>query len=126
MGGGLGGGLGGGTGGATGGGFGGQNNGLAVNKPIGDIVFAPGARVALTIPSDAFAASNTDQTVQLSAAQDNGASLPGWLHFDPEKGRFEGTPPPGVHGEVRVKIVARNASGNEAVQTFKIRIGDSR
>jgi len=103
-----------------------QNNGLAVNKPIGDIVLPPGARVAFTIPSDAFAASNTDQTVQLTAGQANGAALPGWLSFNPEKGQFEGTPPPGARVDLAVKIVARDQNGHEAVQVIEIRMGDSR
>ncbi|TAN60643.1 MAG: hypothetical protein EPN20_13425, partial [Magnetospirillum sp.] len=98
---------------------------LVVNAPMKDAVVAEGARIAVTIPADAFAATKSDATVTLTATRMNGAALPGWMTFNPQTGTFEGTPPPGFKGEVVVKVIARDQDGHEAVQTFKIAVGEA-
>ena len=96
---------------------------LVVNAPMRDSVVAEGNRISVTIPSEAFAHTRADATVTLTATRDNGAALPPWMAFNPQTGTFEGKPPPGFKGEVVVKVVARDKEGREAVQTFKIIVG---
>jgi hypothetical protein len=96
---------------------------LVVNAPVKDAGFALGARVSVQIPADSFASTKADATVTLTATRADGAALPGWMVFNARTGTFEGTPPPGFKGEVVVKVVARDKDGREAVQTFKIVVG---
>jgi hypothetical protein len=101
----------------------GGGDALVVNAPIRDTVIAEGNRISVTVPAEAFAHTKADATVTLTATRDTGAALPGWMAFNPQTGTFEGTPPPGFKGEVVVKVVARDKDGREAVQTFKIVVG---
>lgn len=96
---------------------------LVVNAPMRDTSFNEGSRISVTVPATAFAHTSTNATVTLSATRSNGASLPGWMNFNPRTGTFEGTPPPGFRGEVVVRVIARDNQGREAVQTFKIVVG---
>ncbi|MCE4556604.1 YDG domain-containing protein, partial [Roseateles cellulosilyticus] len=61
--------------------------------------------------------------VTYSAKRDNGQPLPSWLRFDPDTGRLEGTPPPGVD-DVTVQINAQTSDGQSA--TARIRVNGSR
>ncbi|WP_175626593.1 MULTISPECIES: Ig-like domain-containing protein [Oxalobacteraceae] len=90
---------------------------LLINSPIADLSVSSGSRIAVQIPGDAFISSST---IELSATQANGMPLPGWLQFNSRTGRFEGTPPPAFEGTISFKVVARDAQGRIAVQTFKI------
>jgi uncharacterized delta-60 repeat protein len=96
---------------------------LVVNRPVGDIAVAEGARVSVTIPSQSFAHTSASAAVTLSAQRADGAPLPGWMSFNPQTGTFEGTPPPGFKGEVVVRVIARDKDGRQAVQVFKIAVG---
>jgi hypothetical protein len=98
---------------------------LVVNQRIGDTVVAEGTRISVQIPTAAFADTKADARVTLVATRADGAALPNWMVFNPQTGTFEGTPPPGFKGEVVVKVVARDNEGREAVQTFKIQVGES-
>ncbi|MBI5165438.1 MAG: DUF4347 domain-containing protein [Magnetospirillum sp.] len=97
---------------------------LVVNTRVPDAVITEGGRVRVTIPAEAFAHTKADATVTLMARQVNGAALPAWMTFNSQTGTFEGTPPPGFKGQVTVKVVARDTEGREAVQTFKIVVGE--
>jgi len=96
---------------------------LVINRPIPDQVLPSAGRIAFSVPADTFAQTNPNALVQLSASQANGQPLPSWLSFNPQTGRFEGTPPPGVRGELAIRLIARDAQGHEAVSVFKVRIG---
>jgi len=98
---------------------------LVINQPIRDSVVAEGARLSVTIPAAAFADTRADATVTLVATRLNGTALPGWMVFNPQTGTFEGQPPPGFRGEVVVRVIARDNTGHEAVQTFKIQVGEA-
>jgi len=101
----------------------GGGDALIVNAPMRDAVISEGSRISVTVPATAFAHTSSGATVTLSATRSNGASLPGWMNFNPRTGTFEGTPPPGFRGEVVVRVIARDNQGREAVQTFKIVVG---
>jgi hypothetical protein len=101
----------------------GGGDALVVNAPMRDSVVAEGNRISVTVPAEAFAHTKADATVTLTATRGDGAALPGWMAFNPQTGTFEGNPPPGFKGEVVVKVIARDKDGREAVQTFKIVVG---
>jgi len=96
---------------------------LTINAPMRDASFALGSRIVVTVPTDAFAHTQADATVTLSARRADGAPLPPWISFNPRTGTFEGTPPPNFRGEVAVRVTARDNGGHEVVQTFKIQVG---
>ncbi len=95
----------------------GNSDVLLVNSPIADLSVGSGSRISVQIPGDAFISSGT---IELSATQADGKPLPGWLKFNSSTGRFEGTPPLAFEGTLSFKVVARDAQGRVAVQTFKI------
>jgi hypothetical protein len=96
---------------------------LVVVKPVVPVVVGADGRVNFTLPTDTFAHTRADATVRLTAAQANGQALPGWLAFNPRTGTFVGQPPPGVSGEVVVRVIARDQNGREAVAMVRITVG---
>ncbi len=53
----------------------------------------------------------------------DGAALPNWLIFDPNRGQFQGTPPQQFNGDLVIKIMARDENGRQAETTVRIRVG---
>jgi hypothetical protein len=100
-----------------------SGDGLVVNRGIVDQTIATSDRTEISIPADAFADTNPNAVIELSAQQANGRPLPNWVQFDPREGKFIIQAPPGVKGELAIKVVARDSTGHEAVSTFKIRVG---
>lgn len=95
---------------------------LAVARPIG--LIAQAGTVNFTIASDAFAHTDPNATVRLTAQRADGTALPDWLNFDPRSGNFEGTPPADASGLIDIQIIARDSNGREAMQVFRIEIGE--
>lgn len=93
---------------------------VVVARPIGEVVQT--GRVSFAIPVDSFAVTRADAQVSLTATRADGQPLPAWLVFNPATGRFEGTPPPGETGTVEIKVSAKDASGAEAAQVFRIQV----
>lgn len=99
----------------------GTGDALVTNRPMADVTAT--GRVSVTLPTDTFAHTRADAVVTLTAMRANGAALPGWLSFNPQTGSFEGSPPPGMRGEIAIRVVARDNDGREVVTTFKIVVG---
>ncbi|MCU0793582.1 MAG: Ig-like domain-containing protein, partial [Opitutaceae bacterium] len=76
-----------------------------------------------TIPIDAFVHSSSEAQVILNATLTDGRPLPDWLHFNRTTGVFEGEPPANFVGELRVKVIARDAQGLQAEAVFRLFIG---
>ena len=102
----------------------GSGDALLVNTPLTDVAFASGQRIAFQVPADAFGHTNPDAVVTLSATTADGRSLPAWLNFSAQSGTFSGQVPPGMRGEISIRVVARDSQGHEAVQILKIRLGE--
>ena len=93
---------------------------IVVSKPIGEVVQV--GKVVFGIPSDAFAVTKADAQVTLRATQADGSPLPGWLTFNPTTGQLEGTPPPGQTVDIQIKVTARDKTGGDAAQVFKLTV----
>ncbi|MDK9723001.1 MAG: putative Ig domain-containing protein [Rhodospirillales bacterium] len=93
--------------------------GVVAVRPV-VAVETQGTQINFRLPGDTFASASADRAVSLAATQADGAALPSWLSFDPATGTFQGTPPAGLTGEMVVRVVARDAQGNEAVATVRI------
>jgi hypothetical protein len=100
----------------------GQGDALVAVKPVA-VVEMSGTQVAFTLPGDTFATTKADATVTLAATQVDGTALPGWLSFNPQTGTFVGQPPPGLNGEVVIRVIARDQDGREAIATVRINLG---
>jgi hypothetical protein len=97
-----------------------------VNRGISDQAIPSSGAATISVPADAFAHTNPNAVVELSAQQANGRPLPNWVSFDPAQGKFVVKAPPGVSGELTIKVIARDAQGREAVSTFKVHVGAKR
>jgi hypothetical protein len=93
---------------------------IVVAKPIGEVIQLN--RVSFAIPADAFAVARADSQVVLQATLADGRPLPVWLKFNPGTGRFEGTPPSGERGSIDIKVSARDSTGGQATQVFKMEV----
>ncbi|MGE5492851.1 MAG: Ig-like domain-containing protein, partial [Actinomycetota bacterium] len=100
--------------------------GLQLGRPMADQTLPAGQGAEIRIPADTFIGFGADGALQLSAMQANGRPLPNWIRFDAAKGTFVANPPPGVSGELTVRLSARDTDGRMVVTTFKIRVGGNR
>lgn len=101
-------------------------NSLLLNRGMSDQAIGTNGRAEILVPSDAFAHTDPNAVVQLSAQQANGQPLPNWVRFDATRGAFFLNVPPGVTGEISIKLVARDTAGHEVATVFKIRVPGKR
>jgi hypothetical protein len=108
------------------GGMDGSSSGLMVNRGIADQAVRAGQeRQEITIPVDAFAHTNANAVVVLSARLANGDPLPDWLVFDPTSGKFVLRTAMGERRTLEVQVEARDSANNVVFTTFKIQVGEA-
>ena len=100
------------------------NEVLMVDAGINDQSFDADGGFEFQIPDNAFSYRGESGEAELAfeAARSDGSPLPEWLSFDTNTATFSGTPPEGVEGVVEIRVVARDADGNEAVAEFRLRL----
>ncbi|GAA5316944.1 MAG: hypothetical protein AseanaTS_21480 [Candidatus Pelagadaptatus aseana] len=85
--------------------------------------FATGSeQFSYAIPADAFRHGNPDALISYSASMADGSELPEWLEFDPQSGEFTGTPPEDFIGELMIKVIARDESGQQVETLITLRL----
>ena len=99
---------------------------LSLYHGISDQYADAGATSSFSVPYDAFAHTDPNERILLSATQANGQPLPGWVRFDPQSGKFELVAPSGYPGELTIKVVARDSQGREASALFRFSVGERR
>ncbi|MBF0462351.1 MAG: putative Ig domain-containing protein, partial [Magnetococcales bacterium] len=87
------------------------------------------------VPAGTFADAdtNTGDTLTYAATAQNGAALPGWLHFDPATQTFFGTPVDQVvngaihddSGVVNIKVTATDSHGATVADVFALTVTDA-
>lgn len=97
---------------------------IAVANPMPDQFVEPNGDAKFAVPEGTFVHTNPGEQLTLSATQVDGAPLPPWLSFNGVSATFEGKPPAGFAGELQVKVVGRDSSGNEAASLFRFSVGD--
>ena len=97
---------------------------LVLYRGVGDQNFdqVKEALIRFQVPSDAFMHTDVNATVKLVATLSTGEPLPSWLQFDPTTGRFEGTVPTGIGGELVISIKAIDMDGRRAETIFRIKL----
>jgi hypothetical protein len=99
---------------------------LVLFQGVPDQFVESGTHLSLTVPADAFAHTQPKAVVRLAAQMADGRPLPSWISFNGQTGQFVGDAPPGLRGELRVKIIARDMDGREAVALFRVNVGQAR
>ena len=74
-----------------------------------------------TLPEATFTDADGDR-LSYSATLADGRPLPGWLHFDPQRGTFSGTPQGGDVGELAIRVTASDGGPRPASGVFTLRI----
>jgi hypothetical protein len=100
-------------------------DGLMINRGINDqTVRVVSGEIEIAVPDDAFAHTNPNAVVVLSARLANGDPLPDWLVFDPATGKFILHAAPGERKAVEVRVEARDGANNAVFTTFRIQVGE--
>ncbi|TQK04776.1 Ig-like domain-containing protein [Herbaspirillum sp. SJZ107] len=99
---------------------------LVLFQGVPDQFAESGHDLSMTIPADAFAHTQPNATVRLVAVQQDGRPLPAWVQFNGQTGQFTGDVPKGLQGELKIKLIARDLGGREAVALFRINVGQQR
>ena len=99
---------------------------LVLFQGVPDQFVDANASLSMTIPADAFAHTQPKAIVRLAAVLQDGRPLPTWVQFNGQTGQFTGEVPKGLTGELRIKLIARDLNGREAVALFRINVGETR
>ncbi|SDK69957.1 VCBS domain-containing protein [Pseudomonas indica] len=99
---------------------------LSLYHGIADQYAETETQTSFSVPYDAFAHTDPNERILLSATLANGQRLPAWVRFDPRSGKFELVAPAGYRGELNIKVVARDSQGREASALFRFNVGDHR
>jgi hypothetical protein len=68
----------------------------------------------------ALPASAMDRSFVVQTTLADGRPLPAWLHFDPVAGTLQGTPPPGFHDRLTLRLVLLDADGRVQILSLDI------
>ena len=99
---------------------------LVLFQGVPDQFVDAGAQLSMTVPADAFAHTQPKATVRLAAVLQDGRPLPTWVQFNGQTGQFTGDVPKGLTGELKIKLIARDLNGREAVALFRLNVGQVR
>ncbi len=99
---------------------------LVLFQGVPDQFVESGTHLSLSVPADAFAHTQPKAIVRLAAQLQDGRPLPSWVTFNGQTGQFTGDAPPGLRGELRIKVIARDMDGREAVALFRVNVGQGR
>ena len=95
---------------------------LSVFRAVEKQTIVAGKPGVFAVPGDAFAHSRSDVAVRLGARMASGAPLPAWIRFNRVTGEFVYRAPPGLAGEVLIRVTATDALGNEASITVVLQV----
>ncbi|MFG6456458.1 DUF4347 domain-containing protein [Pelomonas nitida] len=87
---------------------------------MGTVTLSTDRSINFAIPAGTFTSSDGSSPIVLTARMANGQALPSWLRFDPVTGTLSGKAPPGLSGELAIRVIARDAAGHEVVSTIKL------
>ncbi|WP_374343912.1 Ig-like domain-containing protein [Azonexus sp.] len=99
---------------------------LTVFRGLGDQYAEVGSQSSFAVPYDAFAHSDPNEQIALSAKLADGRKLPDWVAFDPQSGKFVVNPPKEFRGELKIKVMARDTQGREVSVSFRFNVGEKR
>ncbi|WP_305824795.1 tandem-95 repeat protein [Massilia brevitalea] len=99
---------------------------LVLFQGVPDQFVDAGTKLSMSVPADAFAHTQPKAIVRLAAVLQDGRPLPTWVQFNGQTGQFTGEVPKGLNGELKIKLIARDLNGREAIALFRINVGEVR
>ena len=99
------------------------NNAPTVANPIGDQTATADTEFTFTVPEDAFADTDTGDTLTYSATLSDASALPSWLTFDVTTRTFTGTPT--TAGTITVRVTATDGSDASIHDDFDIVVSEA-
>lgn len=97
------------------------NHAPVVSQAIGAQTVTEDADWSFTVPASAFVDEDGDQ-LSWSATLADGSALPSWIMFDPNAGRFTGTPGSAEVGDLAIRITAADPEGLQVSQDFMLEV----
>jgi Ca2+-binding RTX toxin-like protein len=101
------------------------NHSPRVATTVGEQLARAGQAFSFAVPSGVFSDADAGDVLTLAARLTTGASLPGWLSFDPVTGTFSGTPTTTDGGTLLVQLEGTDSGGLSSVTEFAIRVATS-
>jgi len=98
------------------------NGAPIVNAPIADQSASEEAPFLFAVPGDAFTDPDAGDALTYTATCADGAALPAWLTFDSSTRTFSGTPAQSDAGSVELRIIATDAQGLSAGDSFTLSV----
>ncbi|WP_139142084.1 putative Ig domain-containing protein, partial [Alteromonas lipolytica] len=97
---------------------------LVLQRDIPEQSFSSGQSISVVIPTDTFASTDPNVDIALTALMANGDEIPEWLSFDSNKGEFYGIPPAEFNGSLIIRVIARDAMGNQVETVITITVSN--
>ncbi len=93
---------------------------LQVMPDLGTQQLQAGQGFTFNLPHSTVITQGSDIVLNVQVRQSNGQPLPAWLKFDPQTGRFSGTPPAGWDKSLSLEITFRDQHGHRGVSHIKL------
>ncbi len=100
------------------------NDAPAVSVSIGTQVATEDSNFTYIIPAEAFADVDVGDVLTYVVTSINGDSLPSWLSFDAATKTISGTPSNSEVGNITLKVIATDSSGESAEQLLTVNVAN--
>ncbi|OQS33721.1 hypothetical protein B0T39_20605 [Chromobacterium haemolyticum] len=96
---------------------------LQVMPDLGVRPLVAGQGFNFSLPPGTVITRNPDAVLNIQVRQSNGQPLPTWLKFDPQTGRFSGTPPAGWSRSLSLEVTVSDQNGHRGVTHMQLKTG---
>ncbi|KMN34425.1 sulfurtransferase [Chromobacterium sp. LK1] len=96
---------------------------LQVMPDLGVRPLQAGQSFNFSLPPGTVITRNADAQLNIQVRQSNGQPLPAWLKFDPQTGRFSGTPPAGWSQSLSLEVTVSDQNGHRGVTHMQLKSG---
>ncbi|MCS3805808.1 hypothetical protein HNO92_003051 [Chromobacterium alkanivorans] len=96
---------------------------LQVMPDLGVRPLVAGQGFNFSLPPGTVISRNPDAVLNIQVRQSNGQPLPAWLKFDPQTGRFSGTPPAGWNRSLSLEVTVSDQNGHRGVTHMQLKTG---
>ncbi|AXT44790.1 MULTISPECIES: DUF4347 domain-containing protein [Chromobacterium] len=98
---------------------------LQVMPDLGVRPLVAGQGFNFSLPPGTVITRNPDAVLNIQVRQSNGQPLPTWLKFDPQTGRFSGTPPAGWSRSLSLEVTVSDQNGHRGITHMQLKTGAS-
>ncbi|TDR77895.1 DUF4347 domain-containing protein [Paludibacterium purpuratum] len=101
-----------------------QGPALQVLPDLGVRPLVAGQSFSFNLPPGTVVTREASSVLSIQVRQSNGQPLPGWLRFDPQTGRFSGTPPTGWNKPLSLDVTVQDRNGHRGVAHLQLKTGE--